>query len=157
MSFMAINGVMKIEELGLGGLEDLYKVADQFGSISRSDFGAGITELNHGSVVAKVGRTVLFFSAYRHHLRVRCLGKRAAPRGTGSVGNNDAGKMMGGVSVTCGNSWKGQDLQIVGMGPNSQMGGGGETYERIPLGRRIKRGFGSGEFHRRKTQRDARR
>jgi hypothetical protein len=157
MSFMAINGIMKIEDLGLGDLEDLDKVADQFGSISLSDFGAGITQLNHGSIVAKVGRTVLFLPAYRHHFRVRCLGKRAAPRGTGPISNDDAGKTMGGVPVTCGNSGKGHDLQIIGMGPNPQMGGGGETRQGILLGRRIKRGFGLGEFHRRKTHREARR
>jgi len=68
------------------------------------------------------------------------------------------------VGVASGDAGEGKDFEIVGVGTDSEVGGGGEVNEWILPTGGVEVGGGLGEFHRReapvfwrKTQREAKR
>ena len=157
MSGVSIGRIVKVENLGAGGFEDFHQIGHDGGSVGLKDSSTGVRELNDRGVVAEFGGLALLFFSNFDELGIGGLGEWAGAWSARAIGDDHAGKAIFGVLQAGSDAREGEDFQVVGMGTDSQMSGGGEGREGIGPCWSEEISGGLGEVHRRKTQREARR
>jgi hypothetical protein len=164
MSLVTIGRVVDVEDLGTGGFKDFNEISNNGGPVGLADGGAGMAKLKNGGVVTEVGGLMLFFLAEGDEFLIGSFGEGTSSRSACAIGDHDPGEPIGGVLEAGGDSGESEDFEIVGVGTDSEVGGGGEVSEWILATGGIEIGGGLGEFHRReapvfwrKTQREAKR
>lgn len=147
MGFVAVSGVVEVEDLGFCRPENLKQVGGQSASARTADFGTGMSELENGGIPTQASRLFLLIPAgFDEVMRGKFFrGTRAG--GSGAIGSDDAGKAEIFLPADGADAGKGHDLQVVRVGADAEMGGGGEGgFEAAPAGNK-EVGVGLGKFH----------
>ena len=162
MGFVAVAGVVEIDNLGLGGFQNLQQVGNEGGPTSTANLGAGVGELDHGGVVPQNRRLFLLFSPDLDKFRAGFFGERAGARGPGSIRDHHAGEADFFLPPAGADPGEGHDFEVIGMGTDTEVGrqaqGLGPVLGMggVAFGRRAGE-FHAGRFRRRgwKTQSEA--
>jgi hypothetical protein len=135
MGFMPVGRIVEIENLGFGYLKNLKQVGDQGVSARATNFGAGVAELKDGGVPAQNSRISLLFPPGFDEFSRRKFFRRAGAGGAGAIGGDDAGEAEIFLAPTGADAGIGHDFQVVWMGADAEVGGGGEGgFEVAPAG-----------------------
>lgn len=145
---MSVGRIVQVDHPGLSGSEDLEKICDEIRVDALTDFRAGKTELDHRGVVSQPGGLTLLLLSETDQFCVWGLrvGSRAWRPGT--VRDYHSGKSLGGMMQAGGDTRESENFQIIGMGPDSQVCGGGQGPLGIFFLRQKKISSGLREFHR---------
>ena len=82
---------------------------------------AGVGKLNHGGVAPQNSRLFLLAHAGFDELRSGDFGGSASP-----IRGDHTGKVEVVLSTTGADAGKGHDFEVIGVGANAEVGGGGE-------------------------------
>jgi hypothetical protein len=116
-----------------------------------------VSQLDDGGVLPEIGGFLLFDAADLNQVGIRGSGERAGAWSSRTISDHDSRKTIFGMLETGGNSWESENFDVIGMGTDPEMGGGGESGQGIFATWGIEVCGGLREFHRRKTHREAKR
>ena len=147
VGFMAIRGVVEIDDFGFCVLKNLKQVGGQGVSARATNFVAGVGELEDGGIPAQNSRiSLLFPPVFDEFSRGKFFRGTGAGR-PGAVGGDDTGETEIFLAAAGADAGKGHDFQIIRMGTDTEMGGGGEGRCEIAPAGNEKVGVGLGKFH----------
>jgi hypothetical protein len=143
VGFVPVGGIVEIERFRFGGFQNLQKVGSEVLASFSADFRAGVGQLDHGGVTAQVRRLSLLVHADFDKVLARQF-----RGGTGPVGGNNPGEAEIRLAPAGADAGKGHDFQVVGMGTDPEVGGGGEGGGKGAATRNVGIGPGLEKFHR---------
>lgn len=162
---MPIGGVVQIKNLRFRGMEDLEKIRGQSLAAGIADLGTGMSKLEDGGITPQAGRLFLLLPSNFYDFRAGKLGGGAGAGSPGTIRGDDPGEAEIFLSPAGADAREGHDFQVVGMGPDAEVSGGGQGGEPVAAGGSMSVGLGLGEFQRwclrrgwrlgEKTQREA--
>jgi len=147
VGFMAIRGVVEIDDFGFCVLENLKQIGGQGVSARATNFGAGVGELENGGIIAQNSRISLLFPPGFDEFSRRKFFRGTGAGRPGAVGGDDTGEAEIFLAAAGADAGKGHDFQIIRMGTDTEMGGGGEGRCEIAPAGNEKVGVGLGKFH----------
>jgi hypothetical protein len=113
--------------------------------------------LDDGGVLPEIGGLSLFGTTDLNQVGIRGSRERAGAWSSRTIGDHDSREMIFWMLKTSGNSWESENFEVICMGTDPEMGGGGESSQGIFTTWGIEVCRGLKKFHRRKTQREAKR
>ena len=117
-----VGGVVGVDDLGLDDLQQRGELIAQRRVGRVLDHLAGVAELQHRLVVARVRGLVLLVDAHRRHLLVGVVGVRADAGAAAAVGAGDAAEALVLLQVALGDAVVGHDLEVVLVGADAEVG-----------------------------------
>jgi hypothetical protein len=143
----------------------LEEVGSEGGPTRAANIRAGVSQLDYGGVATQSRRLFLLVPPDLGEFWSGFFGQRAGARGAGPIGDHDTGEAEIFLPAAGADARKGHDFEVIGMGTDTEVGGGGEGG--LPVSARRDGGLriGPGKFHRwsfrhgwrlgEKTQREA--
>ena len=124
------------------------EVGGKGGPTGTANLRAGVSQLDNGGIATQRRGLFLLVPPDLGELRSGFFGERAGTRGASPIGDHDTGKAEIFLPAAGADAGKGHDFEVIGMGTDTEVSGGGKGGLPVSAGRSRDLGCGSGKFHR---------